>query len=290
MAINNICEVPETFLTRTNHEYPPNNKMVFEEYFFNRYKEVNPDVDRIYLPIQWTSFYVSRDYVNHSVQDLQDFLNTLPRDKKYFTIVQWDDGILDIARPFDNGKPVLNLDGLDIIKFSSGGVGDYPIPLINQPHEMVVKDRDIFSSFVGRMTHPLRQELVKHTQNKHGYFVKNLLGFTQFKDVMERSVFALCPRGYGKSSFRINEALNLGAIPVYVYDEPWVPFKDEIDFTDYGVLIPNHDIVKIDDILKSFTSIDIDMMRKNGREVYDNYYKYESCFNRIIEKVNTWKK
>jgi len=50
MAINNICEVPETFLTRTNHEYPPNNKMVFEEYFFNRYKEVNPDVDRIYLP------------------------------------------------------------------------------------------------------------------------------------------------------------------------------------------------------------------------------------------------
>ena len=169
-------------------------------------------------------------------------------------------------------------------------MGDYPIPLINQPHEMVTKDRDIFSSFVGRMTHPLRQSLAKHTQNKPGYFVKGLLGFPQFKDVMERSVFALCPRGYGRSSFRINEALNLGAIPVYVYDEPWIPFKDEIDFTEYGVLVPSHEMGNIDKILKSFTDEDISKMREKGREVYDNYYKYESCFDKIIEKVNTWKK
>ena len=56
MAIENIYETPNTFLVKTNHEYPPNNKIVFEEFFLEKFLKEKPDVSRIYLPIQWTCF------------------------------------------------------------------------------------------------------------------------------------------------------------------------------------------------------------------------------------------
>jgi hypothetical protein len=136
-----IIETPEIFLTKTNHTYPPNNHKVFEEYFYERFLQDDLEVDRVYLPVQWTCFYISRNYCQDSMEDLQNFLDSLPRDKKYFTICQWDDGIKN------------NLTGLDILILSSGGVGDYPIPLINQPHIKEKKEKDIFASSLAPKQH-----------------------------------------------------------------------------------------------------------------------------------------
>jgi hypothetical protein len=207
--------------------------------------------------------------------DLQDFLNQLPRDKKYFTVVQWDDGILN------------KLDELDILKFASGGVGDYPIPLINQPHTKVERNRDIFASFIGVITgrHKVRESLRNSVNNLPNYYISETSGFHKFKEVMERSVFSLCPRGYGRTSFRINESLNLGAIPVYIYDEPWIPFKDEIDFSEYGVLIHESELNNLDTILKSISHEKIEYLRKNGKKIYEEYYTYDGCYNNIIKKI-----
>ena len=52
----------------------------------------------------------------------------------------------------------------------------------------------------------------------------------RFVELMSRSVFALCPRGYGRTSYRMYEALQLGCIPVYIHDEPWLPYADELDW------------------------------------------------------------
>jgi hypothetical protein len=32
-----IVEVPNIFVTKTNHEYPPGNNIIFEEYFYNKF-------------------------------------------------------------------------------------------------------------------------------------------------------------------------------------------------------------------------------------------------------------
>lgn len=271
--MSKIIETPETFLTRTNHVYPPGNNMVFEHYFIDRFSNDTVELDRYYLPIQWTCFYISRNYKQDDTSDLQNFIDTLPRDKKYFTVIQWDDGIQH------------DFKGLDVLTFSSGGLGDYPIPLINQQHGKVERERDIFASFIGVIggRHKVREIMRQHLDGISNYVIKERTSFDEFKELMERSVFALCPRGYGRTSFRINEALNLGAIPVYIYDTPWIPFEDMVDFKTYGVLISENEIDRVDEILKSYTQEQILELQENGKKVYEEYFKYDSCYNKIIE-------
>jgi hypothetical protein len=270
-----IYQIPEVFKTLTNHTYPPGNNVIFEQFFRERFERDNIVLNRKYLPIQWTNFYISRNYATNDMSDLQSFLDSLSRDEKYFTVVQWDDGIKN------------DLKDLDIEIFASGGVGDYPIPLINQPYIKVERNRDIFASFIGVISgrHRVREKLKEILNNKNEYLISESCGFPKFKETMERSIFALCPRGYGKTSFRINEALNLGAIPVYVYDEPWIPFNDSIDFNDYGVLIHESEIENIDIILKNISNEKILSLQKNGKEIYEEYFTYNGCFNKIINKM-----
>ena len=271
-----IQQVPETFTIPTNHTYPPGNTMIFEEFFKQKFERDNVETHRKYLPIQWTNFYISRNYANNDMSDLQSFLDSLSRHEKYFTIVQWDDGIKN------------DLKDLDIKIFASGGVGDYPIPLINRPHIKVERNRDIFASFIGVISgrHRIRERLREVLNNKNEYLISESCGFPNFKEIMERSIFALCPRGYGKTSFRINEALNLGAIPVYIYDDSWIPFEDEIKFEEYGVLISESNLNQIDEILKSYSKNQINNLIENGQKVYKEYYSYEGCFDKIIKKIN----
>jgi hypothetical protein len=273
-----IVNIPEIFLTKTNHTYPPGNTQVFEEFFLETFLTENPELNITYLPIQWTCFYISRNYCQSSMDDLQNFLNELPRDRKYFTICQWDDGIRN------------DLKDLDIIKFSSGGVGDYPIPLINQPHNKQSREKDIFASFVGVINgrHRIREYLNEKYSKVDGYHISESQGFDYFKEILERSVFSLCPRGYGKTSFRINESLNLGSIPVYIYDEPWLPFEDELNFEDYGVLVHQSKLDELDNILKSISKEKIDDLLKKGSEVYNEYFSYRGCYNKIINKLKTY--
>jgi hypothetical protein len=272
-----IVDTPQIFLTKTNHQYPPGNDLVFEEFFLTKFISENPYTDRIYLPIQWTCFYISRNYGNNDMSDLQNFLDSLPRDKKYFTIIQWDDGILN------------NLDGLDILVFSSGGVGNYPIPLINLPHTKVERERTIFASFVGFISgrHKIREKINDLYSQKEDFFIAQNLGFQSFKEVMEKSVFSLCPRGYGKTSFRINESLNLGSIPVYIYDEPWIPFEDILNFEEYGVLVHESEIEYLETKLKSFSKEHLELLRRNGDKTYNEYYRYDSCYEQILKKLST---
>ena len=272
----NIEKVPSDFIIPTNHVYPPGNQVIFEDYFFRRFIQEKPATNRKYLPILWTNFYISRDYASRDMSDIQNYLSSLDKNEKYFTIVQWDDGILN------------DLNDLDILVLSSGGVGDYEIPLNNMPYSKVDRKRDIFASFIGCIDgrHKIREKIRDRLLGNPSYFIHEKLDFLVFKEAMERSVFSLCPRGYGKTSFRINESLNLGSIPVYVYDDPWIPFNDKVSFEEYGVLIHEDQIFDIEKILSEISQEKIEKMRKRGQEVYQEFYSYPGCFDKIIEVIN----
>jgi len=82
-----IESVPNIFKTKTNIIYPPHNDIICEEYFMNYFMNNNIESEYIYLPILWTSFYIGRNYGNANMDDLQSYLNSLDRNKKYFTII-----------------------------------------------------------------------------------------------------------------------------------------------------------------------------------------------------------
>ena len=282
MAMN-ILETP--FMVKTNHEYPPNNKIIFEEYFYNWFIENKVQTSKTYLPIFWTNYYISKDYTQQDVSEINIFLDTLDKSKEYFTIIQWDDGIVN---PFEYKN---------IYVFGQGGgggkkgyIGDYPVPLICQPNPNIkIENKDIFASFIGVIygrNNSIREKLHDNLKNKNGYLFQNSISYDTFSNTMSRSIFSLCPRGYGATSFRICEALQHGSIPVYISDRPWVPFNDIIDFNDYGVIVNEKEIDHIDNILKSISKQEIDNKINIGKYIYKEYYSYNGCSEKILKIIN----
>lgn len=269
----NIVDVPEEFKQIQNIEYPQGNKIPFERYFEQNFVEERPNTLRKYLPIHWTSYYVNNKYGKDKVamQKLQDFIDSLPKDEKYFTIIQYDDGILN------------NVEGLDLLVYSMGckKPGYYPIPLISQPlcsTPFEECEKDIAYSFFGANTHPIREQLVKELGGE--YVQLTSIDYDKYIEILKRSTFVLCPRGYGITSFRMFEAIHFNAIPIYISDEFWEPFN--IPFEEYGIKIR---LDQIEDIYSILTKIDVVKLQKKVKEVFENYITYSSCYNQVIETL-----
>lgn len=202
--------IPSEFRFQDPSRYPQDNVEDFEWWCSNNIKDT--EGDRYYLPITWTAYYKKHKYGQEprALEHLQKYLKeNLKRDRKYWTIVQWDDGILN------------DLSQWDVRVYAMGSPGDYQLPLICQPHAYtpVKYKKDIFCSFVGRVTHPIRQRIVEQLTGKDGYFIQTKpVGMLQFCEILSRSEFVIAARGYGATSFRICEALQYNATPIYLSD------------------------------------------------------------------------
>lgn len=207
----NIQDVPAEFRPHHPIQYPADNDMIFEEWYYQQ--ELLP-VDRTYLPIFWTSFYCKYKYGRdrNAINKLQVFINRLDKSKKYYTIVQYDDGILN------------DISFLDIKVFAmSGNRIDYPLPLICKPHQWGFPfSKSIFCSYIGVVNHPIRNTLNQYAGLSGWYISTHQHSLQQFCSILARSRYVLCPRGYGKTSFRIMESLQYDAIPVYITDDDFI--------------------------------------------------------------------
>lgn len=264
--------VPQGFRPHIKVDYPPNNHLIFEEWFYKVYA-TECESEREYLPIFWTSYYVNNNYGNdkRALKLLQDFIDGLDKSKKYFTIVQYDDGILN------------DLSGLDIKIFGMGGGNhDYPLPLICQPHPYsFTTNKDVFCNFMGALSHPIRKTLLPYAK-KAGYLVSTSpIPIESYCLNLLRSVFTLAPRGYGVTSFRLMEAVQFGSVPVYISDKPMLPHNEPFD---YGVLIDPEQIPHIDKILRSISMEEIAYKQKRLAEVWE-MFTYEGCKNRILKHL-----
>jgi len=187
----------------------------------------------------------------------------------------------------------------DTLIFSAGGnnkgTNVIPIPLICSPllntSNLILKNKDIFCSFIGSDTHRIRRKLHEKYNSKY-VFQQNSWNPTisdeklnNFIDITTRSKFALCPRGYGASSFRLYETMQLGSIPVYVSDEHYLPWSDEIDWNSICILIKEHEIDNLDNILKNIDDITYENMLSNIKQIYNKYFTLEGVCNNIIKRI-----
>lgn len=262
----NIIDVPEYFRPKHPFQYPADNDIEFERWFMMNFRGAE---GRTYLPIMWTAFYCRNQYGKH-IGSLQNFIDTLDKSRKYFTIVQYDDGILN------------DLTGLDIKIFGmSGGRKDHTLPLICKPHKVAPRPRTNFASFVGRRTHKIREQLLG-MDFPSGYIVTDKVQkLTQYCETLSSSVFALCPRGYGPTSFRICEALQYGCIPVYISDEFLEPHG--IPFDSYGIKVKTEELPNLNKILLSHN---VTSLQQCAKHAYDTLYTYQANFDLIIKNLN----
>jgi hypothetical protein len=272
--------------------YPSYHKGLYlEEYFCNFFIEnyINKELVRYYLPIFWTNIYQKNWIHAYKNPAIQCYLNTIPKEEKYFTVCQHDDA------------PHENIEDLNIHVYSAGGnyPKGIPIPLIcsKMPEDIgnINVKKDIFCSFVGSNTHDVRKKLVDYCSNKKEYIISckdvwqynvNKSEFDNFIDITQRSKFTLCPRGYGKQSYRFCETIQLGSIPIYVYDnEPYLPFSENINYDDFSIVLNIDDINQLDDILKSKSDSDISSMMERGKEIYNEYFTLDKVCENIISSL-----
>jgi len=258
----------------------------FEEYFFKRFMEEYPkgEINGIrYIPIYWTNCYTNKVFkgVNY---DIQNVLNYLDINEKYFTISQHDDCVNE---QLPDETFIFSMGG------NKTGKKIIPIPLICSPIESNlkknIKNKKFKISFVGSLTHQIRNDIYdKYKDDDEFLFsVKDWSidigeeNLKNFKEITLNSYFTLSPRGYGKTSFRLYESMQLNSVPIYVYDEPWLPWK-EIEWSKLCVLIDKNNIPNIKNIINNS---DYDKMLKYKNEIYDEYFTYEGVYKNILKTI-----
>ena len=270
----------------------------------------NIKTDLIYLPIFWQSCYWAdrkrkRTKDVGAVPEVQQFLDTqLDPKETYFSITQADEGA------YENLPP-------NLIMFSGGGVGHIPVPLLCDDHVPQQLPRNILASFLGtietggpdinRLTHPhlprpsrsswningagatVRRELHRSMAGYSDCVIMKSIGgragHDKFIELACSSKFALSPRGYGQTSFRMYEAMKLGAVPVYIYDDCWLPYADVLDWNDFAVLCRVDELHELHNKLSNVSTNQLTTYQQNLAEVIPDYFTMEGTCRQIVRYI-----
>jgi hypothetical protein len=271
--------------------YPPYHRGLYlEEYFFDFYQR-NIDrfdkLDRKFIPIFWTNCYVNgvqEGWGNRiSMIDIQGEINSLEADGSYFIVCQHDDAPMN---PIPENTVIFSAGG------NVTGRNVMPLPLICGPlAEQESKEKTLLASFVGSETHDIRKRMIEELKDKSDIYLSTKGWEQQIKidrlaDFIESSLkskFVLCPRGYGASSFRLYEAMQLDAVPVYISDRFWLPWQHELNWNEFCIFITEDNIPEIHSILKSIDDKLYSSMKNKMKEVYENYFTLEGTCNKILQ-------
>jgi hypothetical protein len=291
-----LIEPRNLFYCKTNIVYPPfKNGLYMEEHFLNKYIESPVKTKRKYIPALWTNFQVE-DWFNTKKNIMQQGLDKWVAENTsengYFTIVQHDDSVM------------LRLPPNTIVYGACNG--NIPLPLIYQDTtdtlEKVTRipfnKKKFFCSFVGSITanyvQPnVRLTMVNYFQNNNKFILNVPSGWTNsvnkskqdtFIMITSYSRFALAPRGYGRSSFRFFEILQLGVIPIYIWNDiEWLPYKDEIDYSKFCISIHISKINTLEQILDSINEESYNNMLLEYQKIKDKF-SLDYMFNYTIKK------
>jgi hypothetical protein len=260
------------------------------EIYFN--KERVSRIKRNYLPIKWTAYQTQAKYGTDQkrMNQLRNYCRGIFRNNNksftirqsnvgtYFSLVQYDDGAL--IDKFWNCR-----------MFGAGGVGTDPIPLTTQRHGRKGLEKNQLCSFLGSIgTHKIREEIYNELKDKPGFLIENVetnrLNTPIFAKKTEESYFTLCPRGYGKTSFRLYEAMELGSVPIYVSDSHWIPFQHLLDWSKFSLIVKAEDIGKIPDMIEEIMSSGkYHEMAKEAIRAYEEYFCFEKMFDHIYNML-----
>jgi hypothetical protein len=251
-----------------------------EEYFFAYAR--GRVFAREYIPVFWTAAYrLGQAAV------VQRALLSLSPSRRYFTVCQHDQAPQEVLPP-------------ETLVFSAGGLyqgpGHVPIPLVCSRirDSIEVKPKDVFCSFVGSLTHRIRKETWDaHREDPAFQFVVSDQWTREvppdqlelFTRLTERSRYTLCPRGFGPTSFRLYEAMQLGSVPVYVSDHHHLPWTDEIDWNEIAVLVRRDEIPHLSERLRAIDDASYQRMLARIRHVYDDYFSLAGVCRQIERRV-----
>lgn len=295
MNQRNLYKLFDDFrISREDATYPPYHKGKYlEEYFVDKFEKEVVSHDRLLIPVYWTAVfnYRAKDGLGPQTENyvlrakLFKLIESLPKELKYFTVSTHDDA------PQGNFPP----DTKHFYAGGNSGIGTDPIPLVCSAFENVGDPQKLyFSSFVGSATNPIRNHALQCLSEKDGYIIQ---GFhwrpdvttdqqKLFVDLTSRSRFTICPRGYGATSYRMYEAMQLGSIPVYISDKHLLPWNDELVWNKLAVIAnPSQDYNELDNHLKNMTETKVREMQQEIKDKYEMYFSIPGVYNQVLRRL-----
>jgi hypothetical protein len=194
-----------------------------------------------YIAVPWTQILNSHwlDFPGRQTRDI--YFKHLSKQKitqqNNFTVCQHDSYMLlrDYYKHLNITK-VFACAAYDYDKIE--GVEIIPMPYINT-FEFSVPEKQILVSFIGSITHNCRKIIKQRIHNDNiifrdtyhitpDFFSSNdrSLQEREYKDILSKSRFSLCPRGSNPNSVRFWESLAAGAIPILISDNYKLPDWD----------------------------------------------------------------
>lgn len=285
----NIIDIPIEFKTHMKVTYPTHqkSKMIEErahQYFLSNRNYINSEYS--YLPIYWTQYLIDCDY-GKNINKLTDFIHSLNikyPNEKFFTVIQYAGGSLT----------ELN----NCIFYSSGGFFNSPIginsiykpiPLLCDDYKIKKMKKKYLASFCGNIgTHPIRKNLYNSFHDKKDFLIRDSFRFFSsyfYYKTLSQSIFSICPRGYGPTSYRLYESMKMQTIPVYISDTFWLTDYQNFDWNEAIIKIGLDDIQELDIMLRKIPEKKISKMINYSKEKLKEYFTWEAVFNYIKSDI-----
>ena len=203
-----------------------------------------------------------------------------------FTVIQNANGFDSLIIP-ENISLTLFAAGTDVYpsKYTV-----HPIPLLKKELRFHEGKRNTLVSFAGTVKgfsdyKQIRSKMVA-LMVEYGW---KLYSGNQWEQVMGDSTFSLCPRGWGPTSFRLFESIQNGSIPIIIWDDTlFLPYKSELEWTSFCVIIHADDIETLGDVIRKISPERIKEMQTK-LSVVRNKFTYEYVSGYIHTELNKYK-
>ncbi|CAL1133206.1 unnamed protein product [Cladocopium goreaui] len=206
----------------------------------------------------------------------------------YVTVSQHDLGVFGGAKM--STFPQSDMPNLFV--FSAGGFGHIPVPLLKQPEtplpDIPIASRRYFVSFVGSgwTNRGVRQNMEAVTkawgEKTHREVFVNLKGMNDWKEVLVNSSVTLTPRGFGRSSFRAGEMLQMGRVPLYIWDDvPWSFYRELWDQEIIGFSVQIKGLEKMLDHVAEVGFEKLQSMEEKILSMRNSHFSYEGIMDQI---------
>ena len=197
-------------------------------------------------------------------------------DVLYVTVSQDDQGLHRLVQLRPN-----------ILVFSAGGSGHIAIPLVKGHFNMTTPPEsfDFEVGFYGNIRPRLSRAVMLAEMRRLLEVAEIKFKFGQssgWKEDILTTKFNLAPRGFGRSSYRLAEIVQLGRIPVLLYDDvAWYPYPhSNKSVTVIGYVGQMGKLSILVDALKSATAETVQQKMALSR-ASSYYYTYEGVISQI---------
>lgn len=274
---------------RQGFYYPRHNKDFGVEQDFFEYLLSNKslivlkpeDADWHYLPVYWTRWHLNHNYGAEGVEELQRYVDAvIIDDARTFTVCQYDDGpLVNIGRAVQFLASRKTEHGVDI-------------PLLSKSHRKPwFKAKKVYrASFLGRLsTHPIRHEMASALERRSDVLIRDGdIGTRAYVKMALHSYLALAPRGYGGSSFRLFEAMQLGVAPVLIGDIDTRPFKQFLPWDKVSFYVRNID--ELGAVLDEKSAEELIAMGERAAALYKDHLTYQKWCPYVLKDLQEYMK